>query len=100
MDGETLRRPSPSSWLKQHKVRSPLETADSIGIMLDSVKDVIWGAIRMIPISELNAPYHYIGMAYKSGLPYSDEVRSLIDHIIKISNRLDYEEPLEREFYS
>lgn len=73
---------------------------DSIGIMLGSVKDVIWGAIRMIPISELNAPYHYIGMAYKSGLPYSDEVRSLIDHIIKISNRLDYEEPLEREFYS
>lgn len=73
---------------------------DSIGIMLDSVKDVIWGAIRMIPISELDAPYHYIGMAYKSGLPYSDEVRSLVEHIIKISNQLDYEEPLEREFYS
>ncbi len=72
---------------------------DSIAIMLDSVTDVVWDAMRMIPISELDSPYHYIGMAYKSGLPYSDEVKALIEYIIESSKMIDYEEPIERRFY-
>lgn len=72
---------------------------DSIGIMLDTIKDVIWGAIKMLHIREFDSPYHYVGMVYKANMPYSDDIQAFIAYVTEISNSLDFDEPIERRYY-
>lgn len=71
-----------------------------VGIMLDTVLDVVWDSIRLIPIREFDKPFHLVGMIYKEGLSYPSEIKSFIEHIIDVSESASFGTPLEKLYYN
>ena len=72
---------------------------DSVGITLDTARDVLWDSIKMIPIRELDMPYHCVGMLYRKNTTYSESLKAFIDYIADISNTYEHFEPIERKYY-
>lgn len=73
---------------------------DCVGITLDTARDVLWDSIKMIPIRELDMPYHCVGMSYRKSTVYSENLRAFIDFITQISNTYHHLEPIERKYYN
>lgn len=73
---------------------------DSVAVMLDSIRDVAWESLRLLPIKEFDRPYHWIGFLYIEGHHYSSEVLSFIDHMEEVCRSVSWVEPIERRYYS
>ena len=72
---------------------------DAVAIMLDSIRDVVWDSLKLIPIKEFDKPYHWIGFMYRKNYKYNSEIVSFIEHMKEVCSTVAYIEPIERRYY-
>ncbi len=72
---------------------------DAVAIMLDSIRDVVWDSLKLIPIKEFDKPYHWIGFMYRKNYKYNSEIVSFIEHTKEVCSTVAYVEPIERRYY-
>lgn len=72
---------------------------DAVAIMLDSIRDVVWDSLKLIPIKEFDKPYHWIGFMYRKNYKYNSEIVSFIEHMKEVCSTVAYVEPIERRYY-
>lgn len=72
---------------------------DAVAIMLDSIRDVVWDSLKLIPIKEFDKPYHWIGFMYRKNYKYNSEIVSFIEHMKEVCSTAAYVEPIERRYY-
>lgn len=72
---------------------------DAVAIMLDSIRDVVWGSLRLLPIDEFDRTFHWIGFMYSKDNHYSHEISSFINHMKEVCQSVLYVEPIERQYY-
>lgn len=72
---------------------------ESVGIMLDTIRDVTWESLKLIHISEFERPYHWVGLTYRTDIAYPPMIADFIAHVVEVSDSTPYQPPIERDFY-
>ena len=72
---------------------------DAVAIMLDSIRDVVWDSLCLLPINEFDKAFHWIGFMYLEENQHNCEISSFIDHMKEVCHSVTFIEPIERQYY-